>query len=933
MRKFVVCIVALIMLLQTSAPAMTVGTDTLQMCCANEQGATAQKDALEALLFRKWLSQSSATLFAGGPGLTYSYSGHTMPTTGDVRPLVLVIDFPDKKMTDEQYTTLSKGLYAENDMNQRNFEQSARAILQRFSYGKLNIGGEPREDILPTYTAPENSDNYNSETYEGQRRFNALVTDVLASNFDDNPERNYSDYDADGDGCIDALIIWSANTVGAHAINDVTLKISDPKIRYANRVDVGPYLKLGAGDTIAHELCHSMGIEDAYISDLCKLPNELNELMSGYSAHLNVYSRYILDWLEPTVLTASDPVQSIDLYSADWYGGEIDDTKPRTIVLIPENRDLPLTEFYMLEYRPHTTASTDDPPQNFESVFPAQPGIVIWHCNTEWDDYFFLHRDSYRLPVYRSGDESSFTIDDFFTTGTVFSPETTPSSDFYDDVKTGIYVEVVQADGGEYATLNVGFLDILPPEVGDEGAITASDVTTDGVVLSWTAAEDKQTKADDLTYTLYRSDSDELDTVEQCEAATEVASGSAMTTNAVTGLEEDATYYFNVVVADEAGNKSVYAKRKVALREHAAHDFSGKWQSNSASHWHECLICYADADKAEHSPVIDPAVPATCTVDGKTEGSHCEVCGHVITAQTVIPATGHSYSTTLTGDETGHGYKCANCGDFKDAAEHTLVIDTLAAPATCATDGRTEGSHCEVCGYIKASTVIPATGHSYSANWIINKTMHWNNCEKCGETDWGSIALHSPVTDWEEVATCTEDGVTEGSHCEVCGYVITAPTVIPATGHSYSTDLTGNETGHGYKCANCDDMADWAAHIEDEGTVTKEPTEEDMGVKTFTCSVCGYVMRTESIPATGGSALGGLAWSIDATGKLTLAGEFPDDGVIWVACWNGKGRFLSAQVLTAQRMTVQLEPSWARLKLLWLNESFAPKCSAVEIAK
>lgn len=41
-----------------------------------------------------------------------------------------------------------------------------------------------------------------------------------------------------------------------------------------------------------------------------------------------------------------------------------------------------------------------------------------------------------------------------------------------------------------------------------------------------------------------------------------------------------------------------------------------------------------------HTPVTDPAVPATATTPGKTEGKHCSVCGTVIVAQQTIPATG-----------------------------------------------------------------------------------------------------------------------------------------------------------------------------------------------------------------------------------------------------------------------------------------------------
>ncbi len=45
----------------------------------------------------------------------------------------------------------------------------------------------------------------------------------------------------------------------------------------------------------------------------------------------------------------------------------------------------------------------------------------------------------------------------------------------------------------------------------------------------------------------------------------------------------------------------------------------------------------------EHTVVIDAAVEPTCTEPGKTEGSHCSVCGEVLVAQKEIPAKGHSF--------------------------------------------------------------------------------------------------------------------------------------------------------------------------------------------------------------------------------------------------------------------------------------------------
>ena len=124
-----------------------------------------------------------------------------------------------------------------------------------------------------------------------------------------------------------------------------------------------------------------------------------------------------------------------------------------------------------------------------------------------------------------------------------------------------------------------------------------------------------------------------------------------------------------------------------------------------------------------HKAVKDAAVAATCETAGKTEGSHCSVCGIVIKAQTTIAALGHSWDSgkvtkaatcTAAGTKT---YTCTRCKKTRTetiaATGHKAVKDAAIA-ATCETAGKTEGSHCSVCGTVlKAQTTTAALGHDY----------------------------------------------------------------------------------------------------------------------------------------------------------------------------------------------------------------------------
>ena len=124
-----------------------------------------------------------------------------------------------------------------------------------------------------------------------------------------------------------------------------------------------------------------------------------------------------------------------------------------------------------------------------------------------------------------------------------------------------------------------------------------------------------------------------------------------------------------------------------------------------------------------HKAVKDAAVAATCETAGKTEGSHCSVCGTVLKAQTTTAALGHSWdggkvtkaaTCTTAGTKT---YTCTHCKKTRTetiaATGHKAVKDAAVA-ATCETAGKTEGSHCSVCGTVlKAQTTTAALGHDY----------------------------------------------------------------------------------------------------------------------------------------------------------------------------------------------------------------------------
>ena len=136
--------------------------------------------------------------------------------------------------------------------------------------------------------------------------------------------------------------------------------------------------------------------------------------------------------------------------------------------------------------------------------------------------------------------------------------------------------------------------------------------------------------------------------------------------------------------------------------------------------------------------------------------------------------------------------------------DHTHVYGELVAevPASCTKDGIKAHYKCSVCSklYVKDGDSYKETSND---DLVIKATGH---------TEETTPAVP---------ASCTKAGNTAGKKCSVCGEIIEPSKEIPATGHKW-----------------------------DEGVVTKEPTETDKGIKTYTCTVCKET-KTEEIPAKG----------------------------------------------------------------------------------
>ena len=303
-----------------------------------------------------------------------------------------------------------------------------------------------------------------------------------------------------------------------------------------------------------------------------------------------------------------------------------------------------------------------------------------------------------------------------------------------------------------------------------------------------------------------------------------------------------------------------------ATEEPAAHRWVSK--SDGEKHWQECEcglirneeahhggtvtctgkpsceVCgteYGEPDPSAHPQLTAfPAKEATAEADGNTAYWYCPECEkyfsdaegthEIAEGSWIIPKHVHTLAPTPAKDPTctepgsSAYWTCSACGLFFSDAEgktavtegswilppagHTEVIDP-AVPATCAVEGKTEGSHCAVCGIVIREQKPAMVAHT-------------------AETLEGLDP------------TCTEPGLTAEIRCAVCGEVLSEAEEIPKLGHSMEDWTPDGAGSHSALCRRCR----YAASV--PCTMTELPREAGAEPVSF-CPVCGACTGAEDM--------------------------------------------------------------------------------------
>ena len=267
---------------------------------------------------------------------------------------------------------------------------------------------------------------------------------------------------------------------------------------------------------------------------------------------------------------------------------------------------------------------------------------------------------------------------------------------------------------------------------------------------------------------------------------------------------------------------------------------------------YKCKNCDASYDvviepEAEHGEEeIVPAVAATCTSVGWTEGKKCKVCGEYTVKPEELPMLEHTpmeipavaptcHSTGLTAGE-----KCSVCETILVEQEevemipHTWDEGTVTVPATCTTSGK-KVFKCTAdgCDATKEEIIPEIDGHDFAETVYEPTCTQYGYtlkfCRTCGyqeKSEMRDPLGHNKVFDPAVPATCQYAGIKEGSwHCDRC---------------DYKEEIAEPKLEHKW----------------DEGVVTKEATCTEDGSVLYTCTTCSAAVgavatKTETVKALG----------------------------------------------------------------------------------
>ena len=251
-----------------------------------------------------------------------------------------------------------------------------------------------------------------------------------------------------------------------------------------------------------------------------------------------------------------------------------------------------------------------------------------------------------------------------------------------------------------------------------------------------------------------------------------------------------------------------------------------------------------------HTEVRQEAKEPTCTENGSTAQIWCNDCKTYISNASEVQALGHLFKNyTSTGVTSCKGTEmtatCERCHTAVDKhfdasvkSDHKFVNYVYQHDATCTKNGTEKGA-CVYCGAVdvreKEGTMLP---HDLDPDTHICRVCH----------EYACAGGHTPKTVPGKAATCTENGLSEGQICSVCGEVLKIQDILPAQGHTFPTDHAEKDVA----CQVCGQVMKASAHTPEDIPAVAPTCDAEGLTKGVRCALCHHIIeKQEVLPALG----------------------------------------------------------------------------------
>ena len=393
-----------------------------------------------------------------------------IPSIGDSKVLVFVVDFPDDLIVDET-TALQDTFLAFNGTSEELTFESLNSYYQISSFNQLNITA----DVFGVYTAEYDSSYYeqaNEDFYaydevtgeylypEAPHPDSDIIYELLT--YYDN-DIDYNEYDGNNDGYIDGIYVIYNHDISYDSGSDLWWAYQYYYMYYDTFDGVSPNYYVWSGidffyegednvnaRTIIHETGHMLGLEDYYDYYEYDAVNEggLGTFMMDYTVgDHDVFSKILLGWITPRVI---DKSMTVDILP-HLENGDV-------LLVIDEWKNTIFDEYFLIMY--YTPEGLNELDQNY--MF-TQEGIIIFHVSAAIDNGY--NDELYYYSIFNNNNtdtedkliniieadmdediERYATVEnsDLFLLGDAFGYDIYPGYTWYDDIPINLYIEIVE---------------------------------------------------------------------------------------------------------------------------------------------------------------------------------------------------------------------------------------------------------------------------------------------------------------------------------------------------------------------------------------------------------------------------------------------------------------------------------------------------------